>query len=60
MNHMETTVSEAEILALFQTLGIVSDEERRRLLLSLGYCEPVRPLENVRFDIGFNAALPSK
>jgi hypothetical protein len=57
---METTVSEAEILALFQTLGIVSDEERRRLLLSLGYCEPVRPLENVRFDIGFNAALPSK
>ena len=60
MNSMETTISDAEIFALFQRLGIASDEERRRLLLSLGYCDVVRAPENIRFDIGFNAALPSK
>lgn len=57
---MDTNFDEAEILDLFRQLGIASDEDRQRLLLTLGYNNATQKPENVRFDIGFNAVLPSK
>jgi len=59
MEHMESTISESEILELFQSLGIASDDERQRLLLSLGYSNAPTAPDNVKYDIGFNAVLPS-
>lgn len=57
---MKTQLSDAEILALFEQLGIASDQERQSLLRALGYRSAEVEPEMVRFDIGFNAALPDR
>jgi hypothetical protein len=56
---MKPQISEAEILAIFQTLGIATDEERQRALFTVSYSDAVKMPESVRFDIGFNATLPN-
>jgi DNA gyrase inhibitor GyrI len=56
---MNTRASEDEIIAVFQQLGIASDEERQRALFTINYSDPAKVPENLRFDIGFNASLPN-
>jgi hypothetical protein len=55
---MKTSISEAEILLLFQQLSIETDEERKRALFMLDNACATKPPMTVRFDIGFNASLP--
>ncbi len=57
---MKTYISDSDILGVFQQLRIETDEERQRALFKIGFGDTVKPQTTLRFDIGFNASLPTQ